>query len=170
MEVATVYFSLGSNLGDRRNLLEKACSEIHSTIGNIIKISSIYKTPPFGFEASTDFFNICIECVTSLQPSDIMYIAHQIEDSLGRVREGEGYTSRTIDIDLLFYNDIVRLNSDPVIPHPSLRERLFVLFPLNEIAKDWIDPVTQKTVNQLLMECKDNSKVEIVNSQQINFE
>lgn len=168
--MTNVIFSLGSNLGDRKHLLEQACSLLKQKVGDIIQVSSIYKTPPVGFEASTDFYNICLRCHSILPATEIMQIAHQIEMDLGRTRNGIGYSSRTIDIDLIFFGEMISDDPNLKVPHPAFRERLFVLLPLNEIASEYFDPVTQKTVNQLMNECSDTLNVEIINSEQIHFE
>lgn len=168
--MTNVFFSLGSNLGDRKNQLESACKEINARIGEITKVSSIYSTPPLGFKADNDFYNICVKCKCQRSPKEILQIMHAIEVEHGRERLGKGYDSRTLDIDLIFYGDKIVQDGNLIIPHPSFKDRQFVLQPLNEIGSEFIDPETQLSVHQLLTVCKDDSMITLINSEQINFE
>ena len=154
-----IYLILGSNLGDRLELIEKGKEEVKKHIGSIVKKSSIYDTEPWGFVHKNTFFNQVICVQTNLNPHDLLEAIHKIENSLGRIRENSQYTARTIDIDILLYNDWIISSPELKIPHPKMLERRFVLEPLIEIAAEVEHPVEKKTLEQLLLECKDEMKV-----------
>ena len=154
-----VYLLLGGNLGERFSLITKAKYLINEQIGEVIKESSLYETEPWGFEASQSFLNQVIKVNTDLQAQSILKICLEIESELGRERNSTQYSSRTMDIDILFYNDDIINANDLVIPHPRLHERRFTLEPLSEIIPDFIHPKLDKPIKQLLLECKDDSEV-----------
>lgn len=159
-----VYLSLGSNIEDRYNYLSLATNLISLKVGSIIKSSKIYETQPWGFDDNTNFLNSVVLLDTQYLPNKLLYITKQIEKELGRIINKEkGYSSRQIDIDILFYNNIILNNDNLTIPHPLIAERKFVLMPLNEIADTLVHPVHNKTINQLLFECKDKSCCKIYN-------
>ena len=153
-----VYLLLGSKLGDRLDRLTTAREQIVSTIGNIISESSIYETESWGFEGE-DFLNQCILVGSELKPQAVLDEIITIENSLRRERTSKGYENRTIDIDILFYNQEVVQTPGLVIPHNDLENRRFVLEPLNEIASGLIHPVLKKEIRILLSECIDRSKI-----------
>ncbi|MBC8767163.1 2-amino-4-hydroxy-6-hydroxymethyldihydropteridine diphosphokinase [Arenibacter sp. BSSL-BM3] len=158
-KTATTYLSLGSNLGDKLNHLQEVVFLIHSTIGNVVKISPIYETPAWGFEGE-DFYNCCIAVETSLMPLDLLKKLLEIETRLGRERnEGAGYASRTVDIDIIYYEREIINSAALTIPHPSLQLRRFVLRPLADIAPQFYHPVLNKDTRNLLQECKDKSNI-----------
>ena len=154
-----VFLGLGTNLGDRKSNLRKAVAKIEEHIGKIVESSSVYETEPWGFEAETDFFNMVVRVETNLSPSDLLKEIHLIESSLGREREQDRYSSRIIDIDILFYGDTVSAEKGLKIPHRLLHERKFVLVPLCEIAPEFIHPVLLKSIRTLLDECRDRSRI-----------
>ena len=157
-----VYLSLGSNIGDRIANLKKAIELIQARIGILLQESNFYITPPVGFSADTDFINCCIKISTTLSPHDLLKASKEIEAELGRTpKETEGYTSRIIDIDIILYSTIVLQSSEITIPHPRFRERKFVLIPLSELNTSLLDPITNLTICQLLVNCKDPSTIEI---------
>ena len=148
-----VYLGLGSNTGNREEFLKRSLDLLGERCGLISARSAVYETSPVGFTADRDFLNMVVLLETGLRPSELMGHIHDIEAELGRVREGTGYTSRTIDIDILLYGDDVIDESVVKIPHPRMHERRFVLEPLNEIAPDLIHPVLKKSVWQMLHSC-----------------
>ncbi|MCK0161717.1 2-amino-4-hydroxy-6-hydroxymethyldihydropteridine diphosphokinase [Allomuricauda sp. F6463D] len=151
-----VYLSLGSNLGNRLANLQKAIFRIQQSAGNILDISSVYKNPAIGFEGD-DFLNIVLSLLTPLEPKTLLDLLLQIEQDFGRVRSGNGYSSRTLDIDIIYYGTEVINNDYLVIPHPQMQHRNFVLKPLSDIAPQFYHPVLQKDTRNLLQECRDKS-------------
>ena len=145
----SVAIALGSNLGDSLSNLENACKAIAQTPGITLKSrSSWYLTIPVG-PAQPNYLNGCACFMVQLPPEALLKQLLEIEQQFGRVRR-ERWGPRTLDLDILFYGDLVINTSHLKIPHPRLRERAFVLVPLNEIAPDWIDPLSKKTIAQLV--------------------
>ena len=154
-----VYLLTGGNLGDRFKLLEQAKNEISEKIGKIKNESSIYETVPWGFKAEQDFLNQVVEVSTKLSPQKVLEFCLEIEDELGRERKSGYYESRTMDIDILFYNDEIINEPGLIIPHPKLHLRRFTLVPLTEIEPDFVHPVLNKKLTLILEECNDISDV-----------
>ena len=150
---------LGSNIGDRLSILEEASLQIGSRIGNPLISSSIFETEPWGFKHENYFLNQVIGLKTNLSPHMLLTELLRIEKEMGRERSKEGYQARTIDLDILFYNDLIISENNLEIPHPRLHERRFTLLPLNEILPDYIHPVLKKSVSSLLNECNDTLMV-----------
>jgi 2-amino-4-hydroxy-6-hydroxymethyldihydropteridine diphosphokinase len=154
-----VYLGLGSNLGKRESNLAEACAMIEKHIGQIVKSSSFYETEPWGFNSDDRFLNTVIESETKLSPSGVLETILKIETFLGRRRSEEQYSSRVIDIDILFYEDLIIDEVSLKIPHPHLHKRMFVLVPLCEIAPQLIHPVFNKSIASMVESCEDRSKV-----------
>ena len=154
-----VFLQLGSNIGDRVLMFDKAKNLIKQKIGAIIKQSSIYETQPWGFNTDDLFLNQVLLVETKIQPDELLEIILNIEVALGRVRKSDKYESRLIDIDILFYDNLIINNEKLIIPHPLIQDRLFVLEPLNEITRDFVHPVLKKTINELLLKCDDKLKI-----------
>ena len=152
---------LGSNLGERYRMLRDACSLIGKHAGKITKHSSVYESKPWGFQDENQFLNQVVIVETVLEPATLLKTLQHIEDELGKVRRGQGesYSSRLIDIDILFYHDEIIQTKDLTIPHKLLHRRRFTLLPLSEIKGDLVHPVFNKTISQLLSECPDDSEV-----------
>ncbi len=160
-----VYLGLGSNMGDRFKNLNDALLMIEERLGNIVKESGIYKTEPWGFVTENFFLNMAVCLSAEADPFDILKDVMMIEKSLGRTRKGAGYSSRTIDIDILFIDGVIIDHPDLVIPHPLIAERMFVLKPLMDIAPGFIHPLLNISISDLTLECKDN--LEVVRIKQI---
>lgn len=160
----TTYLSLGSNIGNTLKNLQLAIDSIAKNVGSVTKISSVYKTAPWGFE-SNDFLNICIEVYSHLNPENLLDKVLKIETELGRKRDSlAGYNARTIDIDLLLFdNEVVFSNKHLTIPHPQMLERRFVLEPLAEIAPQLIHPIIRETITKCLANCTDTLQVKKTN-------
>lgn len=152
---------LGSNLGERYRKLEDAGKLIGRRAGQITKYSSVYESDPWGFRGENKFLNQVVVIETDLEPARLLTTLQNLEDELGRERYAheESYSSRVIDIDILFYQDEIIDTEELSIPHKLLHRRKFTLLPLSEIAGDRIHPVFNKTINQLLSECPDDSQV-----------
>lgn len=155
-----VYISLGSNLGNRKQYLQRAIVAISRHIGRVKAVSSIYETPAWGF-VSDPFYNACIEVVTELVPEKCLEKLQEIEKKLGRVREPESteYKPRTIDLDIIYYNSLVLEKENLHIPHYQLSNRRFVLVPLMDIIPNFVHPILNKTTEELLLFCEDNSLI-----------
>lgn len=152
------YLHLGSNIGDRLGYLLKAKFLISKHIGHIKTLSEVYETAAWGNTDQADFYNQAILVMTLLEPAEILVEINKIEEGLGRQRS-ENWGARTIDIDILFYNND-EINTDRLtIPHPRLHQRNFVLIPLSEIAPDFIHPILGKSIQELRKLCADNSEV-----------
>ena len=163
-----VFLSLGSNLGERKKFLIEAIGELQNHIGKLIVDSELYETEPWGFETSEKFLNMVVVFETELSPFDVLQICLEVESGLGRKRKlTGGYTSRTIDIDVLFYADLVLETSKLVLPHPHIQNRKFILAPLYDVAPDLQHPLLGQTVEQLLKTCPDHG--EVVPAGKLNF-
>lgn len=158
-ESQTVYFSIGSNLGQKRNNLQKAIFMIGERIGDVTAVSSVYNTPSWGFE-SDDFYNVCLEAQTTLKPAEVLEQLLAIEKQLGRERSLEsGYQSRNIDLDIIYYETLVVDTDQLTLPHPRMAERKFVLKPLADIAPQFYHPIVNKDTRNLLQETRDKSEI-----------
>ena len=158
-----LYLLLGSNLGDKKNQLDLVIGLISQQIGEVIKKSSYYETEPWGFISEDDFLNIALKVLTTLPPDEVMKKIHELEKTFGRERLTQGYSSRPMDIDILFYDDLIIDQETLKIPHPRIQERRFVLIPLLEIAPELCHPITGKSIKVLLDECKDTNTVAKLN-------
>jgi len=158
--VGRLILLLGGNQGDMPDTLSKACQLLEKNTGRIEKVSGLYESEPWGFDSEVSFINQVVELNTSLLPEDVLLQTQKIEKHLGRERnDSPGYSSRPIDIDILFYDDITVSKPNLTIPHPRLHERMFTLIPLSEKWEQWIHPVFNKTVEQLKNECSDTGWV-----------
>lgn len=156
-QLKRAYISLGSNSGNRAENLQNAVAIIKDRAGEIAKVSPVYTTPAWGFEGD-DFLNACIAIDTELHPQELLEVLLSTEKSLGRIRtEQTGYQSRSIDLDILFYDGEVIDEPDLKIPHPHLQKRRFVLQPLADIAPQLFHPVLKKEILELLDICPDES-------------
>ena len=150
-----IYLSIGSNKGNRYSFIKEALRLIRKDIGKVILMSKIYETKSWGFQ-SDDFLNICIMIKSELLPSELLNKLKIIEERIGRIKNSTKILAREIDIDILFYSDKIVDYEDLIIPHPRLHLRNFVLYPLKDIASDFIHPILLKPINELLEECEDD--------------
>ena len=151
----------GGNMGDIKDTLRRAQQEINKNLGIILRCSHSYESKAWGFTSAENFYNQAIILDTDFTPEELLDQVLAIEQKLGRDREeearvkaqtGERFAPRVIDIDILFYDDVVMDTPRLTIPHPLIQERDFVLRPLNEIAPDKIHPVLRKTIHTLFEE------------------
>jgi len=154
-----VYLLTGGNMGDRMANIRTVYYHIKNGIGKILQESLVYESEPWGFKAEQAFLNQVLLVETDLPPLELLEKCLYIENLLGRTRSSNGYISRTMDIDILFFNDEIIELPQLVIPHNRLHERKFTLEPLNEIAPDFVHPKLNKKIGELLQSCKDSSKV-----------
>jgi len=148
------YLLIGGNEGDRLSFLKQAREYISVLLGEIIEQSGIYETAAWGKTNQPNFLNQVLLIETSLAAEVLMSNILIIERKMGRVRN-EKYGARTIDIDILFYNEEIINLPDLKIPHPEIQNRKFVLVPMNEIAAQFIHPLFKKNIQTLLNECRD---------------
>lgn len=147
----TVYLSLGSNLDDRLANLKRAVAALSPQMEVKAK-SHVYETPPWGYEDQPRFLNQAVKVNTYLEPEPLLKHIKRLEIILGRKASFQ-HGPRLIDIDILFYDDLVLDTPSLVIPHPRLHERGFVLLPLMDIAPDLVHPIERKSIGELLAFC-----------------
>lgn len=142
------YLGLGTNMGDKQAYLKEACKIISDNTNiNIVKISKVYKTKAWGYTNQDDFLNICIEVDTNLSPEELLEVCHEVENKLNRVRVIR-WGPRTIDVDILFFNNIISTDENLTLPHPRIKERAFVLIPLMDLNKELV--IDNKTISYYL--------------------
>lgn len=149
--MAIVYLSLGSNFGDRIGYVQQATSLLGASDNiTLIRTSAFYETEPWGMDSENWFVNAVVEIKTSLSPQDLLAECQRIETQLGRKREeNKGYSDRTIDIDILFYNKDIINEENLTIPHKFVHLRAFTLVPLLELIPNFEHPVLHKTISEL---------------------
>ncbi len=160
--MAVVYLSLGSNLGDRLGYLQQAASIIGSTEDiSIVATSSFYETEPWQMDTKNWFINAAIQISTTYEPEELLAICQRIEAQLGRKRgeDSLNYSDRTIDIDILFYDDLVINTKKLVLPHKLMHKRACMLVPMLEIAQDFVHPLFKKTISELYDELQTPEEV-----------
>ncbi|MHB9944160.1 2-amino-4-hydroxy-6-hydroxymethyldihydropteridine diphosphokinase [Clostridium botulinum] len=149
----TVYVAFGSNIGEKESYIKRALEKIEERGMEIIKVSSIYETEPYGVLDQDSFLNGVVKIETNLTPEDLIGELLNIEKQLDRVRERR-WGPRTIDLDIIFYDDLIINEKDLVIPHKDMENREFVLKPLCDIDGNFIHPVLKKSVRELYDELK----------------
>ena len=156
----TTFLSLGSNLGNRLENLQNAINAIGKKVGLVEQISSVYQTDAWGFKGEA-FYNICIKVSTRFKARKLLQLLLEIEQTNGRERiEGAtSYSNRSIDIDILLFDDAIIHEENLQVPHPKMLERNFVLVPLAEIAATEFHPTTKKTIQELCDVCADNGTI-----------
>lgn len=152
------YLLLGSNMGNSKMRLSKAISLIHKQIGKTLRQSSLYTTAAWGNTKQPDFLNQVIIIETKLSAEQTMQSILSIEKKMGRIRTVKN-APRIIDIDILFFNKEIILQDDLIIPHPQIKNRRFVLVPLNELSPNFKHPVLKKTIHKLFIHCPDKLNV-----------
>lgn len=158
MPVHKAFILLGSNQGQRKRFLQKATLLIAEQCGSIVKTSSVYETAAWGNTKQAAFLNQVIIVQTTLSPDALMQQLLQIETALGRIRSIK-YGPRTIDLDILFYDELIYHSTVVTLPHPAIQDRKFVLIPLAELLSGKIHPVYKKSIAVLLRECADTLDV-----------
>lgn len=156
----SVYLLLGSNLGDRLQVMHTAIEMLVSEVGSITAMSAVYETAPWGVLDQPSFLNQIVELQTDFAPEEVLRLVLEIEHELGRVRY-ERWGARVIDIDVLFFGNYIIDSARLTVPHPRLHERRFTLVPLVEIIPFFVHPVLGKTMTDLLAQCQDDSDVHV---------
>ena len=157
--MAEVFILLGGNVGDKSKIFNKTRKLLGKSLGLITKLSSIYATEPWGFDSEL-FWNQAIIISSTLDPEQILLQSQTIEKKMGRTNKSEQYEARTIDIDILIYNDVHLETPNLNIPHPRIGERRFVLVPVDEIAPEKRHPIRGMTVREMLLRCPDTLRVD----------
>ena len=147
--MAKAYLCLGSNLGDRNKNISKALQLLEQAGVKTLKKSAMYETEPVGFKLQPLFYNICIESETTLEPAALLKLLQETEVKTGR-KKSVKWGPRIIDIDILFYDNIILYTPDLVIPHAEIQNRKFVLAPLAEIAGTLVHPGFNLTIQEML--------------------
>ena len=147
-----VYFSLGTNLGDKEQNLRMAVQKIRKQIGEVISLSAFYATAPWGFSSEHTFLNAAACVETLLPPLSVLHLTQEIEREIGRTHKSVGgvYSDRVIDIDLLLYGDQVLDTPELKLPHPLMHERRFVMEPMAELAPDLVHTILKINMRELL--------------------
>ena len=154
-----VVLALGSNLGDKKAFLDQAVKALHQQVGFVKQASAVYETPAWGFD-SFPFYNMCVLVHTHLNPTTLLQKLKDIEQKLGRtVKTTTEYAARTVDIDIIYFNDDVLTTDALTIPHPQMQHRKFVLVPLNDLNWELPHPILQKNTEELLAQCIDTSQI-----------
>jgi 2-amino-4-hydroxy-6-hydroxymethyldihydropteridine diphosphokinase len=153
-----VFLLIGGNMGDRLQNLHQAIALLSATCGQVIQQSAVYETAAWGKTDQPAFLNQALLLTTALTPHELITTILSVEEKMGRLRM-EKNGPRVIDIDIIFYNELVMHEPHLTIPHPQLQNRRFVLVPLYEIAPQFVHPVFHKTIAQLLEECVDDLAV-----------
>ena len=155
------YILFGSNMGDKDAIFAHACLLINNRCGRVVQVSAAYESEPWGFEAEDWFLNRVIVVESIKGPEELLQQLLDIERELGRIRYPEinGYTSRTADLDILYYGHRVVDTDTLSVPHPRLHLRRFALVPMCEVAPELVHPVFGMTQQELLQQCPDESIV-----------
>jgi len=159
-----LFVALGSNLGDRLQFLRRAVDALGSEGGfRVASISSVYETEPVGKKDQPKFLNAAVELSSLLSPDSVLVKLKHIEEAVGRT-PSEKWGPREIDLDLIYFGDLVVNSPSLVLPHPEVDKRRFVLTPLVEIAPDFVDPLRACTLGKMLEACPDTASVSRISS------
>ncbi|MFM2214211.1 MAG: Thymidylate kinase [Bacteroidota bacterium] len=163
-----VILSLGSNLGNRLENIERCIEGLHHEIGTVIRVSKLYETPSWGFE-SEKFYNCAVILNTHKSAHLILEEVLLLEEALGRVRDTtiEGYQARLIDIDVITFDEEIIASEKLQVPHPEMHNRLFVLLPMRDLNLDWRHPILQKYLHELLVLSEDKSNCKVIQNLEI---
>lgn len=154
----TAYIALGSNLGDKEGYLREAVHKLNEAEGcEVGKVSDFLVTPPYGYTAQDDFLNACLRLRTLLSPQELLDLLHEIEQQAQRKRDIR-WGPRTLDLDIIFYDDLILDQENLQIPHIEMHKRSFVLKPLSQIAPFLRHPILKRTVRELLQEVEQGEK------------
>jgi len=158
-ETNNAFLLLGGNLGNIMKTFAQAISAIDMQAGTVVRHSNLFESEPWGMGPAEAFMNQAVEITTELDPNSLLQVLLRIESDFGRIRNTTAMESRTLDIDILLYNDIIYNKKSLVIPHPRLHQRRFALMPLAQIAPEKVHPVLGKSIETLLRECTDTLHV-----------
>ena len=157
-----VFLGIGGNIGNKQHNFQRAKELIEKELGKLVQSSEIYETPPWGFHSEDVFWNQVLVIETKLEAIELLWRIHKIEEQFGRKRGSEGYASRQMDVDILYFDDAFMETKNLIVPHPKIHERKFVLVPLCEIAPELKHPLRRLTSIEMLESCRDDSIVKRV--------
>ena len=146
-----VFIALGSNLGERRKNIETAIEKLKEKGIKIVKISSVIETEPYGYKDQGKFLNAVCLVETDLDPFSLLDVLLKIEEEMGRIRMFK-WGPRNIDLDIIFYDDLIIETENLKIPHPDAHNRIFVMGPLSEIDPEFVHPVLRRKVKEILQD------------------
>ena len=150
-----VILSIGSNQGDRLEVIKNCIALLHQEIGTVIEVSKVYETAAWGFDSDA-FYNCALVLHSHLSAEEVLLKALAIEQKLGRIRKNEsGYQSRIIDIDMIAFDEAIIETQTLTVPHPLMQDRKFVLLPFQDLKINWMHPILNKTISELVENCKD---------------
>ncbi len=159
-----IVLSIGSNQGDRKTLIQKAIEAINQEVATVILVSKLYESPSWGFK-SEPFYNCAVLVHTAKSASKVLQSILKIEKKLGRIRsEEKGYKSRTVDIDIISFNNEIIESATLNVPHPQMQNRLFVLLPMRDLQTEFIHPVLKQTLTELIANCSDENECKAIDS------
>ena len=162
--------SIGSNQGNRLENIQKCIQLIQLEMGTVFSVSKLYESPSWGFE-SDSFYNCAIAIHTHKSAQKLLTGLLKIEKKLGRIRSSlEGYQPRIIDIDIISFENEIINTATLVVPHPQMQKRLFVLIPMKDLKLEFIHPVLQKTTQELIDNCEDNSSCKVISDLELPIE
>lgn len=161
-----VFLALGSNIEPRLDYLQSAVAKLGNT-GFVRKVAPLYGSKPFGYKEQADFYNSACILETDLSPTDLLRWVKEIEKESGRL-ERFRWGPREIDIDIIFYGDLIVREKELTIPHKDYLKRRFVLQPLVDLAEGFVPPGESTTLEQLLQNCPDKSELELIMSEWID--
>lgn len=157
-----VVLSIGSNVGNRLEAIQSSINVIHNEIATVVKVSKLYETPAWGFE-SAPFYNVAVLIHTTKSAQKVLTQIHKIEKQHGRIRSNEkGYKARTIDIDIVSFNEEIISTENLQIPHLEMQNRKFVLLPMHDLNLNWMHPNFKKSITELLLNCEDESECVVI--------
>lgn len=159
-----VGIGMGSNLGNRLEILKQAVASLKELSGEDFRISSVYESEAWGYDSLNSYYNMVLVFRTYLSADDLLESLLEIEQRLGRVRVDKSYSDRSIDLDLLFYGDLIRNDEHLILPHPRMVLRRFVLEPLQEIHSSWRHPQTGLMISTIISACEDSPIVKLRHS------
>jgi len=157
-----VFLGIGGNIGNKQETFKKVYLLIEIRLGKINLVSSIYETPSWGFQSKENFWNQVIQIETKKTPEELLSTIYEIEGNFEKKRGNERYTSREMDVDILYFDDLFLETENLIIPHPRIHQRKFVLVPLTEIAPDLKHPLLRLTSIKMLENCRDESVIKKV--------
>lgn len=169
MKESIAYIGIGSNMGDRLGYIQQSVTMLSSFDGiDVLETSGFYETEPYGFKEQNWFVNAIIKIKTTLLPIDLLHACQSVEEKLGRVR-GKKWGPRTIDLDILFYDNLVVSSDILTIPHPGMKDRAYCIVPMLELDENFVHPVLKKTMLQIHSDLESVDEVFLYGTRPVNL-